>query len=243
MQQNNPSVSIVIPAYNEEKTLPKILDSLQKQRCKHDFEVIVVDNNSTDQTAKIAYKYKNTLNIKVIKEEKKGRSPARRAGFSEAKGEIILSTDADTVVPDTWIEQMVSNFVTSDIAAITGTCKIFDCSWRVNMIFNFLQPFFMHAYRMLFGHYWLSGFNFAIRKDIYVKSGGFNPNLNSQEDTDLSFRVSDLGKIKFVTSPVVICSGRRFQQGFLQGLYSYVKTYIFYFFLKNEEKTFLPDIR
>lgn len=241
--KNNLSVSIVIPAYNEEKTLPRTLDSLRKQRFKDNFEVIVVDNNSTDQTAQIAYTYRDNLNIKVIREEKKGRSPARRAGFAQAKGELILSTDADTIVPDNWVEMIGAYFTDEDIIAVTGRSKILDCSLRVNLLFNYLQPIFMHAYRIVFGHYWLSGFNFAIRKDAYIKAGGFNPNLNSQEDTELAFRVSKLGKIKFINSPIVIASGRRFQQGLLQGFYSYIKSYIFYFFLKNEEKTFLPDIR
>lgn len=241
--KNNLYFSIVIPAYNEERTLSKTLDSLKKQRFKNNFEVIVVDNNSTDETAQIAYTYKDNLNIKVIREEKKGRSPARRAGFAQARGEIILSTDADTIVPENWVEKMGAYFNDEDIIAVTGRSKIIDCSLRVNLLFNFLQPIFMHAYRIVFGHYWLSGFNFAIRKDVYIKAGGFNPNLNSQEDTELAFRVSRLGKIKFINSPIVIVSGRRFQQGLLQGFYVYIKSYIFYFFLKNEEKTFLPDIR
>lgn len=91
--KKRPAVSVVIPAYNEERYLAACLTSLQKQTLKN-FETIVVDNNSTDKTAEIARRF----GAKVVKELKQGIIPARERGFREAKAEIIARTDADTIV-------------------------------------------------------------------------------------------------------------------------------------------------
>lgn len=245
MQPNNKtySVSVVIPAFNEEKMLSACLTALSKQHYAGFIEVIVVDNNSTDKTADVAATFKGKLPIRVIHEKLKGRSPARRAGFAAAKGDILFSTDADTIVPPTWIEDIVPYFSTPTIAAVTGTCKIEDCSKRINTTFNLLQPQFMKQYRLVFGHYWLSGFNFAIRKEAYERSGGFDPSLNAQEDTDLAFRVHKIGKIKFINQPKVIFSGRRMKNGLILGLYPYAKSYGMYLLNKRGNHVVLSDVR
>lgn len=236
-------VSVVIPAYNEEKIISQTLDALANQRTTQKYEVIVVDNSSTDRTAEIARSYKDKMHIKVIEEKKKGRSPARRKGFQEAKGEIIFSTDADTIVPPNWIEAIMRYFSDSTVVAVSGRCKINDCGWFVNSHFNFYQPLAMKVYRLLFRHYWLSGFNFAIRKSVYEKSGGFDTSLNSQEDSELASRVYKLGKIKYIHNPYVVFSGRRFKNGLLRGLWQYAVSWGNYFIFKDMKKTYLSDIR
>lgn len=234
-------ISVVIPAYNEEKNIGRTLDSLVAQTTTQDYEVIVVDNASTDKTPEIVNKYKDKLNLKLVEEPNKGRGQARFTGFRVAQGDIILSTDSDTVVPPDWIDKIASYFNDPNIAAVTGTCIINDCSWRINKSFNIFQPTAMVAYRLVFQHYWLSGFNFAIRADVYKKAGEFNPHINMQEDTDLAIRVKNHGKIKFVRDIPVIFSGRRFQKGLIRGATPYVTSYINYFFLKKSP--YLSDIR
>ena len=236
-------LSVVIPAYNEEKTIRKCLNSFVNQTTSASIEVIVVDNNSTDQTVAIAEEFRDKLDLKIVHEQKKGRSPARKAGFEAAHGEIIFSTDADACVPKDWVQQLIEHFDNPKISAVSGTCYIDDCSWRINTSFNIFQPLSMIFYRTFIGHFWLSGFNFAIRNDVYKKSGGFNPNLNIQEDTDLAMRVSKIGTIKFIRKPTVLFSGRRFKTGLIRGLFPYVKSYFTFFILKREKDTFLSDVR
>jgi poly-beta-1,6-N-acetyl-D-glucosamine synthase len=218
-------ISVVVPAYNEEKYISNCLNSLVNQKTKYDFEVIVVNNNSTDKTAVIARSFKNKLKIRVILEKKKGRGSARYTGFKSAKGEIILSTDADTVVPADWINKLASALNDKDVVAVTGACKINDLTPVKNKIFNVSHPRVMFSYRVLFGHFWLSGFNFGIKKKAYIESGGFNPDMNAVEDIDLSIKVSQIGKIKFVDCPVVF-SGRRYKKGFISANADYVKEYV-----------------
>ncbi|MCX7955942.1 MAG: glycosyltransferase family 2 protein, partial [Patescibacteria group bacterium] len=81
------TISIIIPAYNEEKYIENALKSLVNQTEKPD-EVIVVDNNCTDKTIKIAKKYQKKLPLKIIHETKQGIAYSRNTGFNKAKGEI-----------------------------------------------------------------------------------------------------------------------------------------------------------
>src|SRR6266567_2953645 len=98
--QKDLRISVVIPVYNEEKYLGKCLDSLMRQNVKAD-EIIVVDNNSTDNSVAIAKKYP----IRVVFEKTQGMIPARNHGFNEARYEIIARTDADTILPVNWIKR------------------------------------------------------------------------------------------------------------------------------------------
>ena len=235
-------VSIVIPAYNEESNIGKTLDSLVKQKNTPEFEVIVVNNNSTDHTAQVALKYKSKLNLKVINEPRKGRGKARATGFEHAKGEIILSLDADTIASKNWVTNMAAHFEDSKVVAVTGTWKMNTVHPATAFLASRLQTVVMIPYVLLFGNYWLTGFNFAIRKSIYKKCGGFNKNLNAIEDIDLALKVRKFGKIKYVSDCEVTTSGRRYQKGLLPGIWEYQKG-TFNYFVLDKRKNLLDDKR
>ena len=225
-------ISVVIPAYNEEQYIEHCLRSLVGQKTSLKYEVIVVDNNSTDGTLKVARTFKDKLNLRIIHEEKQGRGAARARGFKEAKGEIILSADADTIYYPDWIDALVAN-LGGKVVATTTSCQTSDLGFIKDAIFNFVQPTAAYLYRLIFGHYWLAGFSFAIKRDVYIKSGGFNSNLQALEDTDLAVRVAKIGKIKFINKPVIF-SGRRFKKGLLSGIFAYIKTFILAYTLKRK---------
>lgn len=235
-------ISVVIPAYNEEKYIASCLEALTKQTTTENIEVILVDNHSTDNTINQASTFLNRLNLTILIQPHKGRSPARRLGFNHAKGDFIFSTDADTIVPPTWIESIIPSFKDPQTAAVTGPVKINDCFILSNSIFNFCQPLAMHLYKLIFGHYWLTGSNFAIRKTTYHKSGGFDKNLQEIEDINLSEKISQLGQIKMVDIPVST-SGRRFaKRGVLNGFVAYFNSFWQY----HRGKTYqviLSDVR
>lgn len=233
-------ISIVIPAFNEEKSIKDCLNSIVNQSTNLQYEVILVDNNSKDKTVEIAKTFQDKLNIRIIKEIKQGRGAARARGFNEAKGDIILSTDADTIVYPMWIDTLTKD-IGDKVIAITTSCKIIDCSFLTNLVFNFIQPTMTLIYGSIFGNSWLFGFSFAISKLVYEKSGGFDTNLQAQEDFDLGYRVCKLGKIKFINKPVIV-SGRRFKDGLLVGFYVYIKSFIEVFILKRKN-IFLSNVR
>lgn len=228
------AVSVVIPAYNEEKYIGETLNSLLKSEQQTDikYEIILVDNNSTDKTVEIARKFATGMDLRIIKEASQGRGAARARGFKEAKGEIILSADADTIFHKKWIEELKNN-LKGCVVAVTTPCKIMDSTAINNAIFNFIQPIMMVLYRIFSGHYWLSGFSFGILKSVYEKSGGFDITLQAQEDLDLSFRVAKLGKIKFISKPVIF-SSRRFKRGLMMGFYDYIRSFTEAFVLKKK---------
>ncbi len=196
-------------------------------------EVIVVDNNSTDSTAKIAKGFRELLHVRVLLEKKKGRGAARKSGFEAAKGEIIFSTDADTMVPSDWVSSILKEFdKDARVVAVTGMTKIVDCDAMTNFFFNAIMPLHMKAYRLLSGYCVLSGFNFAIKRTAYKKAGGFNAVTDAYEDVDLSKKVhkSNLGTVRLIEEAPVIFSGRRFKRGLVRGYMDYATTFTVKFF-------------
>jgi len=233
-------ISVVIPAYNEEQNIKRCLEGFVHQKTTQEFEVILVDNNSTDRTVEVGREFEKKIPLRIIEEKEKGRGHARAAGFKAAKGDIILSTDADAIVPSTWIEDMAQAFEDPTVAAVTGTGKMIDASGFKNTLATFTLPLAMHLYALLHRHHWLSGFNFGIRKDIYEKSGGFKA-INGLEDIDLGFRVRKIGKIRY--KPIwVYMSGRRFKGSVVKGIGNYAKGYVDYIIRKKAD-IYLSDVR
>jgi len=112
-------ISVIIPTYNEEKFISVCLSSLKKQNFnkEKDYEIIVVDNGSTDNTAQIVKDFK----VKLIYEPQKGISSAIKRGISESKGKIIAVTNSDTAVNPDWISNICKAFDNnSNVVAVSG---------------------------------------------------------------------------------------------------------------------------
>lgn len=230
-------ISVIIPAYNEEKYIELCLQSLVWQKTKHRFEVIVVDNNSTDATKKIAESFKDKLNIRVITEKEQGRGVARWRGFEEATGDFLFSSDADTILPQEWIERFMKYFKDKKIVAVTSLCDIDEPSQRKKVMFKFFQVLANEVTKVVLGHYWLSGFSYAIRKDAYIKAGKIDKSLDALDDIDLGNRVKKIGKIQFVRDIPVLSSNRRYKNNMSSGLLAYVKPFIQVTLLKKKKFT------
>jgi len=202
-----PKISVVIPAYNEEKYLPACLASLKQQTFK-DFEVIVVDNNSTDKTARIA----KSFGAKVVEEKRQGIAFARDRGFSIARGEIITRTDADTILPINWLLQIIQIFHHNpQTAGVAGTTIYSDLSPFFTTIFQYCSNSWFYLHRILAGHYQFAGSNFAVRRNIIMRISPCTTNLFLHEDMDFSCHATQLGKIIFDPSLVVFNSARYFK--------------------------------
>jgi glycosyltransferase involved in cell wall biosynthesis len=117
-----PTVSIVIPAYNEEGQLALCLSAVARQTVKP-FEVIVVDNNSTDATAAIAQRYSF---VTVVRESKQGLVFARTRGYNTARGEIIGRIDADTIIDPDWVERVQNCFARGKTDVLVGAIGFSD---------------------------------------------------------------------------------------------------------------------
>lgn len=235
-------ISVVIPAYNEEERIGICLDALVNQETDEPYEVIVVDHDSTDRTRAIAESYAGTLDIRVLNETIPGRGAGRALGFRMARGDVILSADADTIVSRDWLAVFASAARDPRYVAATGTARIRDCSWWTNTVFNFCLPLLLQCNRLLYGHVGLSGYAFSIRRDVYQKAGGFDPQADAYEDLELGMRVSKLGRIKLILHPRVLFSGRRFKNGLVTGGREYLKTW-YDRFIKKKRHVHLSNVK
>ena len=126
-------VSIVIPAYNEEQNIAWTLESIKLQDYQGKTELIVVDNNSTDRTGEIA----KDFGAQVLLEKNKGTRFAYQKGMSEAKGEVILVTNADSIVPKNWVSSIIAVFQQDpEIVGVGTKVGFYDVSPPVTIIFN-----------------------------------------------------------------------------------------------------------
>jgi glycosyltransferase involved in cell wall biosynthesis len=216
---HKPSISLVIPAYNEENYLPACLDAVMQHVAGKAMEVIVVDNNSTDGTRAVVERYPA---VRYVFEPRKGITRARQCGFLAATGDILAYVDADTHPPAGWIEQIWDAFAADGrLACLSGPYSFYDLSGLRNMISN---GWFVVA-RPLSGltGYLMVGGNFAIRRDVLEKMGGFDSRIEFYgEDVDIAKRARPYGKVRFSPRFVMPTSGRRMQkEGFARsaGLY------------------------
>lgn len=203
-------VSVVIPAFNEEKYLGETLKRLNKQEhYGFDFEVIVADAHSTDKTVEIAKKY----GAKIVSVPKINPATARQLAVKKSSGEIICCIDADTLVPKNHLSTIIEEF-TKDPKAVglTGIIEGSGGNRLVNFVYKWGNTFFSRL-NFLLGKTGFQGQSFAFRKSAFLKIGGFNTSLHTGEDFDLGCRMSKVGKIKFVPKTFGISSTRRIKEG------------------------------
>jgi len=193
----NELASIIVPAYNEEKLIERTLISLKNQTYKPT-EIIVVDNNSTDRTGKIAEKYAD----KVLFLKDRGAAKARNLGAKKARGSFIFFIDADSKLSKNAVEKCVSALKNNYPA---GTAKIIYESedYKVKSI-ELIQNFCLEQWKIF-----ESGFLYA-RKDAFEKVGGYKGKINFGENMDLLKRISKLGPLHFEKKAFLLTSPRRF---------------------------------
>jgi len=188
MTQNSLTLSIVIPAFNEQAYLPACLDSIAAQTVRPN-EVIVVDNDSTDETAKIAKSYPF---VKLIREKKKGVVFARNRGFNAARSHLIARIDADTTLPINWVEEVKILYEESgrpDLYAATAPPNFRN---RFSLVCYFLHRFtYFWPSRFILGHNTLVGSNMFITKKLWLL---LHTNVclrnDIHEDMDLAFHAA-----------------------------------------------------
>jgi len=225
-----PFISVVIPALNEAKTIQQCLKNIEQQRFDG-VEVIVVDNGSTDQTAQLSRKF----DCKVIHEYKRGVSAARQAGFLHAQGDVIASTDADTLIGPDWLGQIAAEFLYDpELVGLYGPVHLqgFKKVVGKQAIEKAFAQFLKINQQLKRPHF--CGANFAVRRGVFLKTGGFRHQhqifYQKAEDVQLSLKLKKLGKIRFQKDLVVFTSPRR-----LNGRYFFnnTKTYCKVVWLKQ----------
>lgn len=181
------TLSIIIPAYNEERLIGVCLDAIAAQTVPPD-EVIVVDNNSTDRTAEIAGSYPF---VRVIQEKKQGIVFARNAGYNATECDIIGRIDADVTMPPGWVRR-VRQFYDHPSHAERGlTGNGSPNNWRLQRLFGWLQgQIGFRMNRFIMGHYIFFGSNMALPRSVWLKvRDSVCLRNNIHEDVDLAIHV------------------------------------------------------
>lgn len=216
-----PAISVVIPAHNEEKFIAKTLTSVKKQDYKGKFEIIVVNNASSDKTAKIAQK----LGAKVIFEGQKGLPFARQLGFKTAKYGLVASTDADIILPKNWLTRLTISLMSDPkLVATGGWFTIKKGSIFSKFGVNLLSQPMIYLYSFIFRKSLLLDQNYIVKKRAFITVGGYKGLPAMMEDLALAQRLKKVGKVKmnYGKSWTVVSSPRRFTGGLLPGAMPYI---------------------
>lgn len=181
--------SIVIPALNEERVICQCLNSIAGLAFPHQkFEVIVVDNGSSDRTHEIAESYRDAMNITVLLRPKINISGLRNAGAGASSGEYLIFLDADMVVPSDWLHRAQKLFVSSKAEVIGGFCRVPEhFSWVARVWFR------RKVDEVNLSPSYIPSGNLMIRRSQFDAIGGFDESLETSEDCDFCCRARGLG--------------------------------------------------
>lgn len=219
--------SIIIPALNEAQGIGDTLAAAFAQDYPN-FEVIVADNGSTDNTALIAAR----LGAKVVVEKRKGTMWACEAGRKSAKGDVIVRLDADCLPEKNWLSEGMKHFKNPKVVGVTGPYDYFDGP-KTFRFFSLSSQKYVYAplnavFNSLHMAAILIGGNSFMRAESLEKMGGFNTDITFYgDDTDVAMRLLPFGKIVFDNKLVMKTSARRFKA---QGTTKLAALYVFYFF-------------
>ena len=236
----NIDVSLIIPAFNEEKNIMRTIDSLSASKTSFSFEIIVVNNNSTDGTQELLDK----LNVENFNQKIQGCGPSRQLGLENANGETILLADADCVYPDVWIDIMTKKIKEENYVCAYGKFAFIVSDNNQGFYFlihkilrqflselrNFKRPF-LNA----------GGASMAFPKDLGLEIGFDMRNMRG-EDGRMCFDLMRMGKVCYVRNEIaIVWTGDRallrdgnLNQALIKRVYSEIKRFGSYF-------TALPD--
>jgi glycosyltransferase involved in cell wall biosynthesis len=196
---NNPLISVIVPACNAEQTIGSCLDALVHQSTSRvRYEIIVVDDGSADATPAIVADYPL---VRLVRQVNAGPAAARNRGAQEARGEILLFTDADCVPAPNWIEQMIAPLQRSDqIVGVKGTYLLRQQAFMA----RFVQLEYEDKYQRMakYEHIdFIDTYSAGYRRDVFLVNEGFDTSFPtaSVEDQEFSFRLAQQGhKMAFV---------------------------------------------
>lgn len=207
-------ISVVIPAHNEEAFLPGALRAVLQQTLPA-FEVIVVDNASTDRTREVA----EDFGVRVVSCPKKGVAYARQAGLLAARGEWVAMTDADSLPLPTWLNSLARH--AKGAVALYGPLRFYGVSSLEAAFSEWGYRAFLNLMALL-GKPNLAGANMMVWKEAALKAGGFPP-VEAREDVLLGWKLKELGVVRYVPEALVLTSPRRLKGGWGRFLVRQVK--------------------
>ncbi len=224
-----PFLSVIIPAYNAATTLAEQLEALKGQVYEGEWELIVVDNGSTDNTADLVREYQQQMpHVSLIcAMERKGAAYARNVGVSVAKGDWLVFVDADDEVAPGWLAAMARALCKCDFVAgrlegekLNGPemLKMRQCPQQDGLQKYKYPPYLPHA----------AGTSLGVKRSLHEAIGGFNESMLLLHDTDYCWRIQLTGtELHFVPEALIHYRLRdslagMYRQAYLWGEYNVV---------------------
>lgn len=230
-----PFVSIIIPAYNEQETILQTIKSAYNlDYPKNKFEIIVVDDGSKDRTYKTAKLFKSSM-LKVFTKENGGKASALNLGIKHAKGEIIVTMDADTFIASDALKKMINHFSNKDIVCVSPSPTVYKprgILQRLQQVEYFLGVFLRKAFASMNAIHITPGAFSAYRKKFFDKHGLFEVG-NLTEDLEMALRIqANHYRIQYVPDAVLYTHSpntffsllkqrRRWYAGLIKNLWKY----------------------
>jgi len=209
--------SVIIPTYNRSEELGELLDSLGKQNIDiKDFEVIIVDDGSNDNTEDTINKFKqNTkLNITLIRQNHKGPGEARNLGMQNAKGKYFVFIDSDCIADKNWLNAYKLEVANQDVAGFGGPDSVLPNFRPIQKAIDYSMTSFIttggirgHSKKKI-SKYYPRSFNMGVRADIVEKIGGMG-NLRHGQDIEFSNRILSTGKPIIKVENAIVYHKRR----------------------------------
>ena len=187
-----PRFSVIVPTYNSENIIRRCLDALEQQTIpRHDYEIVIVDDGSTDATLQILEHYPD---VRVVCIEHGGPSAARNSGARAAAGDVIAFTDSDCAPAPDWLEQITRPFRVKSVVGVKGVYR----SKQKEPVARFVQLEYQYKYERMARLPrvdFIDTYSAAYRRDIFLQNGGFDTSFTvpSVEDQELSFRLEQKG--------------------------------------------------
>lgn len=188
--------SIIVPVYNRPQEVDELLDSLCRQRLK-DFEVIVVEDGSTERCDSVCERYQSQLALSYFFKPNSGPGPSRNYGAERSQGDYLIILDSDVIVPENYLETIQAELDREPADAFGGPDRAHPSFTAIQKAINYsMTSFFttggIRGGKQKLDKFYPRSFNLGIRKDVYEALGGFAP-MRYGEDIDLSTRIFKAG--------------------------------------------------
>ena len=188
--------SVIVPVYNRPTEVDELLGSLCKQTLK-DFEVIVVEDGSTEKSDTVCDQYKDRLDLKYYYKENTGPGPSRNYGAERSNGEYLIILDSDVIVPDNYLENIQKELDREPCDAFGGPDRAHESFSPIQKAINYAMTSFfttggIRGGKKKMDKFYPRSFNMGIYKNVFKRVGGFD-NIRYGEDIDLSTRLFEAG--------------------------------------------------
>jgi cellulose synthase/poly-beta-1,6-N-acetylglucosamine synthase-like glycosyltransferase len=188
----NLTLTLIIPVYNEERHLKNCLEAIKNQTVQPD-QVIVVNNNSSDQSAIIAERYDF---VTLVNEPEQGLIAARNRGFEMAKGDLLARINANFTIDKNWVKEVKKTFQDQSVGGATGPAKAYILPAFASQKSDFWSRFYFWNMLGIFGFQIMWGANMVIRRSTWqrIKLKASKDDKAVHEDQDLSVLVASCGQ-------------------------------------------------